>query len=184
MKKKVRPIDNFEVYIGTVCTIIMVIIMFLNVVGRYVLKTSIKWAEEVELILFIQAIYFGACGAIRTRQHLRLEIVTSNLKPKARMILDIIDDIIFMAFNIIILWGIIPLVIQLKERGTTAAVTGFPKWISYVMLPILFVLMLIRLVQDIRQRYLDWVDDPDDAKRLAAQEAAMRAQLHENGPES
>ena len=53
MKKEVKPIDNFEVYIGTVCTIVMVIIMFLNVVGRYVLKTSIKWAEEVELILWI-----------------------------------------------------------------------------------------------------------------------------------
>ena len=53
-------LNEFEVYLGTVCSIAMVAILFANVVGRYVMHSSIKWAEEVCLMLFILSIYFGA----------------------------------------------------------------------------------------------------------------------------
>lgn len=174
-----KILNTFEVYIGTVCSLVMVCILFANVVGRYVLKSSIMWAEEVCLILFILSIYFGAAGAVRTRQHLRLEILIGALKPKARMILEIIDNIIFMAFNVIILWGLMPLVIQLKNNGTAAAVTGIPKWMVYIWLPILFVLMIIRFVQDSIQRVKDYQDDPTGEKKAARELAAMQAMMVE-----
>lgn len=172
-------LNEFEVYIGTICSMAMVVILFLNVIGRYVLHNSIKWSEEVCLMLFILSIYFGATGAVRTRQHLRLEVVLSMLKPKARMVLEIIDNVIFMAFNGIIMFGIMPLVMQLYRNGTAAAVTGIPKFLIYMWLPILFVLMVIRLIQDCIQRVKDYKDDPTGEKKAAAEEAAMRAMMVE-----
>lgn len=174
-----KALNHFEVYVGTVCSIAMVCILFANVIGRYVLSSSIKWAEEVCLMLFILSIYFGATGAVRTRQHLRLEILVSKFKPKGRMIIEIIDNIIFMAFNGIMLFGIMPLVMQLYNNGTAAAVTGIPKFAIYIWLPILFVIMVIRLVQDCIQRVKDYEDDPTGEKKAAAELAAMQAMLVE-----
>ena len=175
-------LNEFEVSIGAVCSGLMVSILFANVIGRYVIGTSIKWAEEVCLILFILSIYFGAAGAVRTRQHLRLEIFVSKLKPRGRMLLEIVDNVIFMAFNGIILFGIVPLVVQLYNNKTAAAVTGIPKWLVYIWLPILFVLMCVRLIQDCFQRYRDYVDDPTGEKKAAAELAAMQAMLEEHPP--
>lgn len=174
-----KILNHFEVYIGTVCSIAMVCILFANVIGRYVLSSSIKWAEEVCLMLFILSIYFGAAGAVRTRQHLRLDILISRFKPKGRMILEIIDNCIFMAFNGIMLFGIMPLVMQLYNNGTAAAVTGIPKFAIYIWLPILFIVMVIRLIQDCIQRVKDYQDDPTGEKKEAAELAAMQAMLVE-----
>lgn len=170
-------LNEFEVYLGTVCSIAMVVILFANVVGRYVVNKSIPWAEEVCLMLFILSIYFGAAGAVRTRQHLRLEIVLERLKPKGRMVLEIIDNIIFMAFCVVILGGIMPLVMQLYNNGTSAAVTGIPKYLIYMWLPIMFVVMFIRLIVDCIQRVKDYKDDPTGEKKRAAELAAMQGML-------
>ena len=173
-------LNEFEVYLGTVCSIAMVAILFTNVVGRYVMHSSIKWAEEVCLMLFILSIYFGAAGAVRTRQHLRLEIVLGMLKPKARMILEIVDNVIFMAFCVVILAGIVPLVTQLYNNGTKAAVTGIPKYLVYIWLPIMFVVMFIRLIADSAQRVKDYKDDPTGEKKRAAELAAMQNMMVED----
>lgn len=135
-------------------------------------------------MLFILSIYFGAAGAVRTRQHLRLEVVLSMLKPKGRMILEIIDNIVFMAFNGVIMFGIMPLVMQLYRNGTAAAVTGIPKFLIYMWLPILFMLMEVRLIQDCIQRVKDYQDDPTGEKKAAAEEAAMRAMMVEEEKEA
>lgn len=178
-----KALNEFEVYVGTVCSIAMVCILFANVIGRYVVGTSIKWAEEVCLMLFILSIYFGAAGAVRTRQHLRLEILVGKLKPKARMVMEIVDNCIFMAFNFIMLFGIMPLVMQLYNNKTAAAVTGIPKFAIYIWLPILFIVMCIRLIQDCIQRVKDYQDDPTSEKKAAAELAAMQAMMVEESAE-
>ncbi|MCI8650537.1 MAG: TRAP transporter small permease [Anaerotruncus sp.] len=172
-----KVLNEFEVFLGTICTIAMVCILFVNVIGRYVLSHSLKWGEEVCLMLFILSIYFGACGAIRTRQHLRLEIVLGKLKPKARMIMEIVNNAIFAMFNGIILFGIMPLVMQLYRTKTAAAVTGIPKYLIYMWLPIMFVLMVVRLVQDCILRYKEYLDDPDGSKKAEAERKAMESML-------
>ncbi len=174
-----KILNEGEVFLGTVCSLVMTVILFANVIGRYVFGKSLKWGEEVCLMLFILSIYFGACGAIRTRQHLRLEIVLGSLKPKARMIVEIVDNVIFACFNCIIMFGIMPLVMQLYRNKTAAAVTGIPKFMIYVWLPIMFMLMLVRLLQDSINRYKEWKDDPDGSKKALAEKKAMEAIMQE-----
>ena len=176
--------NSFEVYVGTVCSIAMISILFANVVGRFIIRKSIPWAEEVCLILFIQSVFWGAVGAVRTRQHLRIEFLISNFKPKAKMIVDIIGNILFIAFNFIILFGLMPLVLQLYNNGTAYAVTGLPKYLSYIWLPVTFLLMSVRLVQDCFQRVKDYKDDPTGEKKAAREEAAMRGMMVEDADQA
>jgi C4-dicarboxylate transporter DctQ subunit len=141
-------LGQFEVYVGAVLSGLMFVVLFMQVVSRYVFNSSFSWSEEFALILFIWSIYFGATAAIRRRQHLRLEILLDRLKPKGKLIIHITSNVFFAVFNCIILFGIIPIVLRLMRSGTATAVLSIPKWINYGVLPLLFVLMIFRLIQE------------------------------------
>lgn len=144
MKKFLK---NIELYLGAICSSAMVIILFLQVVSRYVFNSAFSWSEEVAIILFILSTYFGATAAIRTKQHLRLEFLTDKFSDKGKLIIEIVNNVFFALFNLVILTGIVPIVFRLKDNGTAYAVTQVPKWTMYAVLPILFVLMIFRLFQ-------------------------------------
>lgn len=145
-----KIIKDFDLYLGAITSGMMIVILMAQVFSRYVLNRAFSWSEEIALILFIMSVYFGASAAVKTNQHLRLEIILSKDNPKVRLILDLIGNAVFALFNIIILWGVIPIVLNLKARGTATAVTGIPKWTYYIVLPIMFIVMVIRLVIDSR----------------------------------
>lgn len=174
-----KILSNLEVYAGAVMMLVMVIILFCNVIGRYVVRHSIPWAEEVCLILFTLSVYFGAAGAVKTRQHLRLETILGRLKPKARMIMEIVDNCIFMAFNVIIMFGLVPLVQQLYRYRTSTAVLGIPKYLNYIWLPIMFTLMSVRLIMDSISRYRQWRADPTGEIAREKEQAELEAMLVE-----
>jgi TRAP-type C4-dicarboxylate transport system permease small subunit len=124
-------------------------LLFLQVFSRYVMQRAFSWTEELALIFFILSIYFGAAAAVRRNQHLRLEIILNRLGPKGRLILFIIDNVIFIVFNCIIFTGLYALTKRIQANNARTAVTNIPKWMIYSFLPFLFMVMNIRLVQDI-----------------------------------
>lgn len=160
--------DNFELYLGTLCSGAMIVILLLQVISRYVFNNAFSWSEEIAIILFIWSVYFGATAAIKTKQHLKLEIILDKVRPKTRLILELIGNFFFVVFNAIILTGFIPIVIRLKGNGTTTAVTGIPKSITYGVLPFLFVLMIIRLIQSSMDmiKQIKEMDPVDNVKKI------------------
>ena len=141
-------LNQIELYLGAVVSGAMFFVLFLQVVSRYVFNAAFSWSEELALILFVWSIYLGACAAIRKHQHLRLEIVIDKLKPKARLVIDLIGNVVFASFNVIIMFGVIPIVMRMFNAGTSTAVLAIPKWINYAMLPTMFTLTIFRLIQD------------------------------------
>lgn len=145
-------LNEFEVYVGAVISGSMFVVLGMQVVSRYVFNKSFSWSEELALILFVWSIYFGAVAAVKRHQHLRLEILVDKLKPKARLVFDIIANVFFAAFSCIVIVGVMPIVQRLMRSGTSTAVLGIPKWINYSILPVMFALMFFRLIQDSIER--------------------------------
>ena len=148
-KKILKVLNTFENYLGAFCMGVMIILLFLQVFSRYVMNRAFSWTEELALIFFILSIYFGSVSAIRRKQHLRLDVLLGRLGPKGREILLIISNLFFIAFNCIMLTGLHALIRRLHSNNVRTAVTNIPKWIVYLFLPILFILMNIRLLQEI-----------------------------------
>lgn len=149
-------IGSFELYLGAVISGAMFLVLFAQVVSRYVFNSAFSWSEELALILFIWSIYFGATAAIKKHQHLRLEILVDKFSPKVRLVFDLIANFFFALFNCIILAGVVPIVQRLYNAETATAVLEIPKFINYGALPVLFILMVIRLVEDSRTRVNDY----------------------------
>ncbi len=141
-------LNNMEFVLGGVCAGIMMILLFLQVVSRYVFNYSIAFTEELALIFFILSIYIGAVGATRRKQHLKIEFVINMFKPKGQLVTAFISNIAFMITNVFIIYGLVGVTANLKKYGMTAPITQIPKWIVYAVIPIVFVVITIRLIKD------------------------------------
>ena len=70
--------------------IAMVLLVFINVVGRYVFKMGIVESEEIARILFVWLTYLGAVLCFKTNSHVLVDILINFLHGVTRKIVDLI----------------------------------------------------------------------------------------------
>ena len=63
---------------------LIVLLVFSNVVGRYILGASFAGAEELSRLLFVWLVFLGAILTLRRRAHLGVELVQARLPRPAR----------------------------------------------------------------------------------------------------
>jgi TRAP-type transport system small permease protein len=78
----------------------MAILVFGNVVLRYVFNSGITWSEEMSRYLFVWLIFFGAIGALKDKDHLKVDIIIEKLPPMGKKIAFILSNVLML----IILW--------------------------------------------------------------------------------
>ena len=59
-------------------------ILSLGVVLRYVFNDPLTWAEEFVITLFVWAVMLGVPSALRSRMHIRIDVVILRLSASAR----------------------------------------------------------------------------------------------------
>ena len=144
-----KLLNHFEVYAGAGIFIIMTILLFVQVVTRYCFGHAVTWAEEVATILFVWMVYLGVAAAVLSRKHLKIDPFVEMLPFKAKKPLLIISNVIFLAFSLYIIFPMMSLVNNYAAKSATSPILKIPKALSYVVMPLCFLLTAIRLVQEI-----------------------------------
>ena len=81
----------------------MVVLLFIQVVGRYVFDNPPDWTEELARAVFIYLTFVGGALAIVRNAHLRIESFHDRLSPHSKMALDIVlamVGVIFLAVTL------------------------------------------------------------------------------------
>lgn len=149
MKKILWFFNHIEYILSTVFSGIMIFLLFIQVVSRYVFKHSLAYTEELAIILFILSVYFGAIGATRRDQHLKIELFTNTLSARGKLIAQVFANIAFIIANCFLTVGCIGITHNLYLRQMTTAITNIPKWIPYAVIPFALTIISIRLIQEI-----------------------------------
>lgn len=154
MEQKKTPfwkkfLNEFEIYIGAVIFILMTILLFVQVVTRYVLHRSFTWTEEISTIFFVWMVYLGVCSAVLRRKHLRIDAFVEAMPFKVKKVLLIISNIIFIAFLLYLIFPLMTMVQNYANRGAATPLMKFPNAVAYGMLPACFALTCVRLIQEI-----------------------------------
>lgn len=144
-----KMLNHFEVYAGAGIFIIMTILLFVQVVTRYCFGHAVTWAEEVATILFVWMVYLGVAAAVLSRKHLKIDAFVEMLPFKAKKTLLIISNVIFLAFSLYIIFPMMSLVNNYAAKSAASPILKIPKALSYVVMPLCFLLTAIRLVQEI-----------------------------------
>lgn len=72
-------IEKVASYVGSICFILMMFTIILQIFARFVLKVSIAWTEELSRLLFIYTVYMGAIVATGKGTHIAVDVVTSHM---------------------------------------------------------------------------------------------------------
>lgn len=148
MSTVIRAFNNVERYLAIFFTSMMVLLLFMQVVSRYIFKYSFTWTEELVIICFILSIYTSASLAIIRRQHLRIMLLHNLVKPKTAKVLDFISNVVFAIVMLVLAKGMFVIVANLYKYGAVYIASGIPKYIVYGTIWLSFYLMVIRLIQD------------------------------------
>ncbi len=148
--KILRWLDDYFEAIFLVATLFsMSIIIAVQVFFRYVLLNSISWSEEIARYLFIYMVYFGISYAVRTNRHIRIEVLLNTLPDKAKKIMTISADILFMIFATVVTVKSGVVVATISRLGQIAGITGIPMSIIYCGVPIGYGMVVVRLLQNL-----------------------------------
>jgi TRAP-type C4-dicarboxylate transport system permease small subunit len=107
----------------------MIILVFANVVGRYVFSIGFVWSEEIARLCFIYLVYLGAIGAMRDNRHLLIDTILVRIPKSAQTILYAIIQILIIALMADLTIGSWGLVIQNLNDNWVA--TKFPTYLVY-----------------------------------------------------
>ncbi|MEL0614263.1 TRAP transporter small permease [Marinomonas arenicola] len=160
-------INDIEGYICRTLLALFVTILFAQIVSREVFGYSLAWTEELSVYMFVWFVYFGACYSARLSAHNRVTFQYKLMPAWIPPILEFITDLIWIGFNLFMAYMSYDFVFNKMNLFWKSQTLGIPMKYIYMILPIAFVLMTIRIIQ---VNYLKFVKgesvvDPD-AKEL------------------
>ncbi|WFS61642.1 TRAP transporter large permease subunit [Pseudodesulfovibrio thermohalotolerans] len=110
---------------------------------------SAVWTEELARFIFIWISYLAASIAIKNRENIRVDFVYDRLPAKWQPTFWIVNDLCYLVLGVVVLVMGTDLVRFQIRFPQIAPALQIPYYLPYLILPIGFGLMSLRLVQDI-----------------------------------
>lgn len=129
----------------------MTIIIFWQVIARYVVGSSLTWSEELSRFLMIFMVLIGSSLALRDGKLISVEVVQEALKGKAKKWLSVIAHLISIIFYIILI--IYGLRVAENFGNQIAPGTRISMYFIYLSLPIGGFLLLLNSITCILEEF-------------------------------
>jgi TRAP-type C4-dicarboxylate transport system permease small subunit len=124
-----------------------------NIVGRYVFRAPLPWAEEILSVLIIWGVGLGACAVTYERRHLVMDLFSAQFPPRLRLAVDLAilaATVGVCGFAALQAWRIVAIMAQNGQVSITAQV---PMTIPYAAFVAGFGLIAIAAIIEAIERY-------------------------------
>ncbi|RBW68380.1 TRAP transporter small permease [Bacillus taeanensis] len=135
---------HFEEYILVILSLLTVVVIFIQVVMRYLLDSSLVWSEELARYAFIWMVFIGVSYAVKKQRHITVDAFALLFNDKGKIVLAMIGNVFFFSFCLILAYfgyGVI-----LKVSRLSPALEIPLGWI-YAAPVVGLILSAIRLIQ-------------------------------------
>ncbi|NVK30526.1 MAG: TRAP transporter small permease [Gammaproteobacteria bacterium] len=133
----------------------IVVVVFVEVIRRFVFNYSSIWGEETARYAFVYLVWIGAAAAVTDRAHIRIDVVFSMVPQKAKNWLYVFGDVLMLTFACIAFYySAESLMSSLKFGSSTFGLRINTAWFTAAV-PLGFLLIAIRLIQSIRRDISD-----------------------------
>lgn len=163
MEKFWYVIDHLESYICRTLLATFVCLLFLQILARTFFAFSFSWVEELSVYMFVWFVFFGASYAAKMSAHNRVSFQFKFLPPRAVKYIEAFADLFWIFFNVCFIYLSIDFIFNKMNKFQSSQTMGFHLSWVYIVLPIAFTLMTIRVIQvNYKKLVLDEdVRDPD-----------------------
>ena len=142
-------LENFEGYCCVVFLMAMSIILFVQVVFRFVLHAALPWSEEASRYLLVWTSFIGGAYGVRLGAHIGVEAFTLLLPKKAQKVLNLFVLVVSTVVCCVILKYGIDIVSTQLSKGQLSPAMRIPMGYMYAAIPVGMVFFIIRHIEEI-----------------------------------
>ena len=140
------------------------ILLFVNVVMRYVFLAALSWAEEVTMYLIVWLVFVGGSVTLRTVGHISIDLLPLALSEAGARRLRIFVCAAMLVFFAAFFYYSGQHTLRVMATGQITPVLEAPMWLTYLAMPVGSLLMGIRTAQIL---YRAVVGESDEGARPA-----------------
>ncbi|QNB46318.1 TRAP transporter small permease subunit [Thermanaerosceptrum fracticalcis] len=148
-KRNFSYFDQLEEWFCGLALFSTTIILFINVVLRYVFRSSTTWAEELIRYIMVWIAFIGGSICVRKNLHVAIDFFLYFIGPKGKRIMAILVNLVCFVFSAMMVRLGWQLVSFTMSKNQVAPALGIPMYLPYLALPLGFILMTIRFGQNI-----------------------------------
>ncbi len=141
-----RVMFGGKILVGTIMTCI-VLLLFVNVILRYIFGYAISWAEEITRYTLLWTVFVGAGVIAREGAHVSMEAFFNIWPEKIQRIGFLAINLFCIATIAVIFYFGIGIVDMVVETGQTTEAAAIPMWLIYAAFPVGSVLMILGYVE-------------------------------------
>lgn len=131
--------------------LLTILIIFIQVITRYVFFYSLPWSEELTRYLFIWFVYLSLSISIRENMSIRIDFLDQFLKGKTKKLVGILVDILSLVILVVFIYSSYKL-FQMGFRSRTPAM-GIPFYVIYSIMPVGYLLAAVEMLIKIDLRF-------------------------------
>lgn len=146
MKKLINTIDKIESNFASILLISTSLLVFIQVVCRYLFNYSISWSEEVLRLMIVWFIFTGSSLAVSEGSHVSMDIIDNMLNGKIKRVFTILTYIISAIFCFLIFYGSIGMISSAIKSNSMATSLPMPLYIPYLSVTVGMFLMIIKYI--------------------------------------
>lgn len=137
-------LDKIVKKIITIFLMLMTVILFSQVISRYLFSTGLTWSEEIVRYMCVWIVYLGATCATKNNSHISVTALEEILPDSLKKWLVHIQRLIVSVYLVLVLW------IGTSMLGVAKLQTSpnmrIPMNIIYSVIPISMIIMIIHII--------------------------------------
>ena len=149
IRRIVSVYNKVEEVFLVVLIAVSVVLLFINVILRYVFNSGIYGADEVARIFFIWMSWLGISIGQRDKEHIRIDILPNALHGTARKVCLVLADLVTLAILGTLLVLGCKVTTQFFNNGLSTPMWKFPKYLLFVSVPFSALMMGLRIAAEI-----------------------------------
>lgn len=181
-KKLLFILDNIESYICRTLLAVFVCLLFLQILSRQFFSYSFSWNEELSVYLFVWFVFFGASYAAKLAAHNRVTFQYKMMPAVMQPILEFLSDLVWIAFNCYFIYLCVDFIFNKMLPFNKSQTLGIHMKYFYMVLPIAFSLMTIRIIQVNYYKFVLGINVSDPDKQDLEELTKMDLHLDDDQP--
>jgi TRAP-type C4-dicarboxylate transport system permease small subunit len=156
-----KHLNNIEEYLCELLLAVFVTLLFAQILLRQFFHYSIPWGDEMATYMFVWFAYLGAVVAAKMSAHNRVSFHFQWFPAIVRKVSETFADLLWVGFNLYFVYLSYDFVFNRMNVFWKSQTTGIPMKYFYMILPIAFTLMSIRILWNNYQRVFKGVETLD-----------------------
>ncbi|MAD46543.1 MAG: C4-dicarboxylate ABC transporter permease [Oceanospirillaceae bacterium] len=144
MIKKINRLE--DIIIGKLL-VVVTLIVFAEVIARFVFNTGIHWAQEATLLLSAWMVLLGCAWAVREKSHICVDALLDRLPQGVRRYVVLFSVVVALIYSGMFGYSSWIYVSKLKMIGIPLEDIDIPKWVAVSGLLAGFAMLAIRLLE-------------------------------------